>query len=483
MTMSFERRDVDGFFIGGAMRPASSTERVDVVHPANEEIVGSVPKSTADDMAAATAAARQAFDEGPWPHTDPAERAEMLSAIADGLEKRIDELAWLSTAQNGMPITLARQSQGLELLRFYADAAKDVPWEERRQGLSGSGLVRRTPVGVAGLIVPWNAPSLLMNKLPAALMAGCTTVVKPSPETPLDTYVLAEVLQDIGLPPGVVNIVAGDAAVGQHLVDDPAVDKISFTGSTEAGRNIMSRLANRIGRVSLELGGKSASILLDDAPLEAALPVTMAGACLNNGQACIALSRVLAPRSRYDEVVETLAAMVGSLPVGDPFDESTFVGPVLNAKQRDRALRYIEIGRSEGARVVTGGGTVPGRDKGFWVQPTVLADVRNDMRVAQEEIFAAVITVIPYDGGDEAAVAMANDSQYGLSGAVWSADPQRALDVARRVRTGTITVNGFTYDVGLPFGGFKQSGIGREWGLEGLEAYLEYQTINLPESS
>ena len=479
--MAFDRRDVDGFFIDGSLQAPSSTDRVNVVHPANEEIVGSVPKATPDDMAAATAAARRAFDEGPWPHTPPAERAEMLGAIADGLEKRIDELAWLSTAQNGMPITLARQSQGIELLRFYADISKDVPWEERRRGLSGTGLVRRTPVGVAGLIVPWNAPSLLMNKLPAALMAGCTTVIKPSPETPLDTYVLADVLQDVGLPPGVVNIVAGDATVGQHLVDDPAVDKISFTGSTEAGRKIMARLADRIGRVSLELGGKSASILLDDAPLDAALPVTMAGSCLNNGQACIALSRVLVPRSRYQEVVDTLAAMVGGLPVGDPFDEATFVGPVLNARQRDRALNYIEIGKAEGARVVAGGGKVPDRDKGFWVQPTVLADVCNDMRVAQEEIFAAVISVIPYDGGDDAAVSMANESSYGLSGAVWSGDPQRALDVARKVRTGTITVNGFTYDVGLPFGGFKQSGVGREWGLEGLEAYVEYQTVNLPE--
>jgi aldehyde dehydrogenase (NAD+) len=480
--MTFDRRDVNAFFIDGSMRAPCSTERVDVIHPANEEVVGSVPMSTPEDMAAAIAAARRAFDEGPWPHTPPDERAEMLRAIADGLDKRLEELAWLSTAQNGMPISLARQSQGLELLRFYADIATDVPWEERRQGLSGTGLVRRVPVGVAGLIVPWNAPSLLMNKLPAALLAGCTTVIKPSPETPLDTYVLAQVLQDVGLPPGVVNIVAGDAVVGQHLVDDPAVDKISFTGSTAAGKTIMASLAGRIGRVSLELGGKSASILLDDAPLEAALPVTMAGSCLNNGQACIALSRVLAPRARYQEVVDTLATMVGSLPVGDPFDESTFVGPVLNARQRDRALSYIEIGKSEGARVVTGGGTVPGRDKGFWVQPTVLADVRNDMRVAQEEIFAAVISVVPYDGGDEAAVAMANDSRYGLSGAVWSADPERALEVARKVRTGTITVNGFTYDVGLPFGGFKQSGVGREWGLEGLEGYLEYQTINLPES-
>ncbi|MEB3071682.1 aldehyde dehydrogenase [[Mycobacterium] vasticus] len=478
--MTFDRRDVDGFFIDGALRPPSSTERVEVVHPANEEIVGSVPRSTAADMAAAINAARRAFDEGPWPRTPPAERAEILTAIADGLDKRIDELAWLSTAQNGMPITLSRQSQGIELLRFYADHVDEVAWEQRRQGLAGTGLVRRTPVGVAGLIVPWNAPSLLMNKLPAALMAGCTTVVKPSPETPLDTYVLAEVLQDVGLPPGVVNIVAGDAEVGQYLVDAPAVDKISFTGSTQAGRTIMARMAGRIGRLSLELGGKSASILLDDAPLDVALPATMAGSCLNNGQACIALSRVLVPRSRYPEVVDALAAMVAALPVGDPFEESTFVGPVINAKQRDRVLSYVEIGRSEGARVVAGGGTVPGRDKGFWVQPTVLADVHNEMRVAQEEIFAAVISVIPYDGGDDAAVAMANDSSYGLSGAVWSADPHRALEVARRIRTGTITVNGFTYDIGLPFGGFKQSGIGREWGLEGLEGYVEYQTINLP---
>jgi aldehyde dehydrogenase (NAD+) len=479
--MTFERRDETSFFIDGKFRAPSSSERINVIHPADEQIVGSIPWSTNDDMDAAIMAARRAFDEGPWPRTSPADRAGMLRAIAEGLDKRFDELASLCTAQNGMPISLARQSQGFELLHFYADLAEQVAWEDRRKGMSGTGLVRKTPVGVAGLIVPWNAPALLMNKLPAALIAGCTVVIKPSLETPLDTYVLAQVCDEVGLPPGVVNVVAGDALVGQHLVDHAAVDKISFTGSTVAGQIIMRKLADRIGRVSLELGGKSASILLEDAPLDIALPVTMAGSFLNNGQACIALSRVLAPRARYAEVVERLGAMVAMLPVGDPFDESTFVGPVLNARQRARALEYIESAKVDGARVVAGGGTVPDRDKGFWVQPTVLADVRNDMRVAQEEIFAAVVSVIPYDGGDDAAVAMANDSRYGLSGAVWSADPQRALDAARKVRTGTITVNGFTYDIGLPFGGFKYSGIGREWGIEGLDGYIEYQTINLPE--
>lgn len=478
--MAFDRRDESGFFIDGQLRLPTSPHRVAVIHPGDEEEVGSVPLATATDMDAAISAARTAFDDGPWPQMPAAERAEVLRAIADGMEKRLEELAWLTTAQNGMPIALARQSQGVELMRFYAELAAEVPWEEHRQGLSGTGLVRRLPVGVAGLIVPWNAPSLLMSKLPAALLAGCTAVVKPAVETPLTTYVLAEILQEAGVPAGVVNVVPGDAIVGQQLVNNPAVDKISFTGSTAAGRIIMGSLATRIGRVSLELGGKSASILLDDAQLEVALPVTMAGACLNNGQACIALSRVLVPRARYAEVVDTLAAMVAALPVGDPFDESTFVGPVIHANHRDRVLGYIESARADGARVVVGGGPTPGRDRGFWIQPTVLADVRNEMRVAQEEIFAAVISVIAYDGGDDQAVAMANDSQYGLSGAVWSADPQRALAAARRVRTGTITVNGFTYDIGLPFGGFKQSGIGREWGVEGLEPYLEYQTINLP---
>jgi betaine-aldehyde dehydrogenase len=307
-------------------------------------------------------------------------------------------------------------------------------------------------------------------------------VVKPSPQTPLDSYLLAEACDEAGLPEGVINIVAADREAGERLVTHPAVDKISFTGSTAAGRRIMSLCGEQVKRVTLELGGKSANIICPDADLTTAIPFALQGGMLNNGEACIALTRVLAPRSRYDEVVGALAHGTSMLPVGDPLDSSTVIGPLVTSAQRDRVEGYIASGKDDGAKVVTGGGRPKGLDRGWYVEPTVFAEVDNSMRIAREEIFGPVLCVIPYDNIDQA-VEIANDSPYGLCGAVWTADVEAGVDIARRVRTGTFNVNGFTYDTSAPFGGFKHSGVGREWGLEGLEPYTELKTIALPAGS
>ena len=475
--MTFER---DGFFINGHLAKPHGSERLEVVNPATEQVIGSSPAGTEQDIDDAVAAARQAFDEGPWPGLPARERAQFMALLAKELAARTEDIAQLITAEMGAPISFSRYAQASPaLLEQYAAMADDLQLEQRRAGQSGDVVVRREPVGVAGLIIPWNAPmGLLLGKLAPALLAGCTTVVKPAPQTPLDTYLLAEACEAAGLPAGVVNIVAADREASERLVTHPGVDKISFTGSTAAGRRIMSLCGDQIKRVTLELGGKSANILCEDVDLSVAIPYALQGGMLNSGQACIALTRVLAPRSRYDEVVQLLAGGAAQLPVGDPLDESTVIGPMVTQAQRDRVEGYIAAGRSAGATVVTGGGR-PALSTGWYVEPTVFADVDNTMTIAREEIFGPVLCVIPYDGVPEA-IAIANDSPYGLCGAVWTSDAEAGLDIARKVRTGTFNVNGFTYDTTAPFGGFKQSGLGREWGAEGLEPYTETKTIALP---
>jgi betaine-aldehyde dehydrogenase len=473
----------DKLFIGGEWVAPSTAARIDVTSPHTEQVIARVPEAREADVDRAVAAARRAFDEGPWPRMTPAERADVMAALLQQLQMRADELAVTITREMGSPISFSHMAQVMAscmVLDYYVRLAREYPFEQLRSGMLGPCLVRREPVGVAGAIVPWNVPLFVtMLKLGAALAAGATVVVKPAPETPLDAVLLAEAIVAAGVPNGVVNIVPAGREVGEHLVRHPQVDKIAFTGSTTAGRRIASICGEQLKRVTLELGGKSAAILLDDVDVATAIAGLMPAALMNNGQACVAQTRILAPRRLYQQVCDALVAAVQAWSVGDPMDPTTMCGPLVAARQRDRVEGYIAIGRKEGARVACGGGRPKGLPTGWYVEPTVFVDVDNRMRIAREEIFGPVLAVIPFD--DEAdAVRIANDSDYGLAGSVWTADADHGLDVARRVRTGTYTVNGFAMEFGAPFGGFKCSGVGRELGPEGLEAYLEPKQINLP---
>ncbi|MEV6344373.1 aldehyde dehydrogenase [Actinoplanes sp. NPDC051851] len=472
-------------YIGGRWTAPATDRRIRVVSPHSEQPVGSTPEATAADVDRAVAAARRAFDDGPWPRTDPAERIAAVRRFADAYLDRQEELAGLISTEMGAPLWFSHVGQvGATAMATEAFllAAATHPWEERRVGTFGSPvLVRREPAGVVGVITPWNVPHFVtLAKLVPALLAGCTVVLKPAPETPASGLVLAEILDRAGLPDGVVSVLPGGREVGEHLVTHPGVDKIAFTGSTAAGRRIAALCGADLRRVTLELGGKSAAIVLDDAdPAEVAQGLQMAS-LMNSGQACIAQSRVLAPRSRYAAVVDALAAMVDGLSVGDPLDMANYIGPMVARRQQERVGSYIELGVREGARLVTGGPGMPdGLTTGWYVRPTVFADVGNDMRIAREEIFGPVLCVIPYDTEDEA-VRIANDSEYGLAGTVWSAEEDHGVDVARRIRTGTLGINQYLIDFNSPFGGFKASGIGREFGPEGLDGYVELKSIALP---
>ncbi len=473
----------DRFYIGGQWVEPAGSATIDVISPHTEEVVGRVPAGTAADMDRAVAAARYAFDDGPWPRLDPQDRAAAVARLADLYAARLGDFAEVITEEMGSPITFSQLAQAPQphmMLSYFADLGKTFTWEDERPGLFGPVIVRREPVGVVAAIVPWNVPQFtIMTKLPAALIAGCTVVVKPAPETPLDAYLLAELIDEAGLPPGVVNIVPAGREAGEHLVSHPGVDKVAFTGSTAAGRRIAAICGEQLKRCSLELGGKSAAIILDDADLAATMGWLEMASLMNNGQACVAQTRILAPRSRYDETVDALAGMVSGLKVGDPGDPATQIGPLVARRQQDRVEGYIAIGQEEGAKIVTGGAHASGRERGWYVAPTVFADVDPAMRIAREEIFGPVLAVIPYD--DEAhAIQIANDSDYGLAGTVWTADTERGMSVARRVRTGTYGVNMYMIETCAPFGGYKASGIGRELGPEGLMSYLEYKSIARP---
>ncbi len=472
-------RQHDKLFIGGEWVAPAGTGTIDVISPHTEEVVGRVPDGTAEDVDRAVAAARQAFDHGPWPRLTFAERAAVIGRLAEIYAARQDEMAALITEEMGSPITfsiLAQAPQPLSMLQYYAEYGATFEQEEQRPGLFGPVTVRREPVGVVAAVVPWNVPQFVtMTKVAPALLAGCAIVLKPAPETPLDAYLLAEMAQEAGIPPGVLNIVAAGREVSEHLVSHRDVDKVAFTGSTAAGRRIAAICGEQLKRVSLELGGKSAAIFLDDADLQASMGMLAIASLMNNGQACVAQTRILASRNRYDEVVEAVAAMVTSQPVGDPADPATGLGPLVAKRQQERVEGYIQAGMDEGAKVVVGGLDRP-RDRGWYVAPTVFAGVGNDMRIAREEIFGPVLAVIPYD--DEAdAVRIANDSDYGLAGTVWTADAERGMEVARQVRTGTYGINCYMLESNTPFGGYKASGIGRELGPEGLNGYLEYKSI------
>ena len=413
-----------------------------------------------------------------------AERADLMAAFHALILERADDLANLITAENGCPILFSHFGQvgaAHMVLDYFTNLTRTYPFEDVRPGMLGPALVRREPVGVVAGIIPWNVPLFItMLKLGPALASGSTMVLKPAPETPLDALVLAELAHEAGIPAGVLNVVPAGREVGEYLVTHDGVDKVSFTGSTAAGRRIGALCGERLRRCTLELGGKSAAILLEDVDVAAVVGELVPNySMMNNGQACVAQTRILAPRSRYDEIVDAVTTSTAGMKVGDPTDFEVAVGPLVAERQRERVEGYIAIGRDEGARLTTGGGRPVDQDKGWYVEPTVFADVDNKMRIAQEEIFGPVVVVIPYEDTDDA-VAIANDNAYGLSGSVWTADVDGGVDVARRVRTGTYTVNGFAMDWGAPFGGFKDSGIGRELGPEGLEEYLEYKTINLP---
>ena len=475
--------DCKKLFIGGEWVDPSSSSTIEVVSPHTEDVVGRVPEGREADVDRAVAAARKAFDEGPWPRMTGAERADVMDALGAALAKRSADLATTITTEMGAPISFVQLGHVMAahmVLDYFTRLAREYPFEDVRAGMLGPALVRKEPVGVAALIIPWNVPEfVLMLKLGPALAAGATAVIKPAPETPLDAILLAEAIEAAGVPKGVINIVAAGREVGEYLVTHPGVDKVSFTGSTAAGRRVASVCGEQLKRVTLELGGKSAAIVLDDADLGQAIPALLPNAIMNNGQACVAQTRILASRKRYGEVAEALVEMVRGMQVGDPMDPMTMCGPLVSKRQRERVEGYIQDGREEGAKIAIGGGRPAGLGKGWYVEPTVFVDVDNSMRIAREEIFGPVIAVIPYDTVEDA-VRIANDSDYGLSGTVWTADNERGLDIARRIRTGNYSVNNFAMEFSAPFGGFKCSGIGRELGPEGLSAYLEPKTIHMP---
>jgi aldehyde dehydrogenase (NAD+) len=470
-------------FIGGKWQDPRGTERVDVRNPATGEHLATVALASTEDIDVSVAGARASFDSGVWSDLAPADRAAVLHRAADLLDKRSAELAQSITAELGCPIWFSERAHvpnPIRHLRYYADLARDFEYVERRTDGTNTSLVTQEPVGVVGAITPWNGPlSTPTLKTAPALAAGCSVVLKPAPETPLTVYALAEALAEAGLPPGVLSIVPAGREVGEHLVKHPEVDKVAFTGSTLAGKRIMAICADRIARVTLELGGKSAAVILDDADLDKVIPALLPMALMVNGQACIAQTRVLVPKSREGDIVEALAAALTAQKVGDPSERETTVGPMVSERQRERVEGYIETGRDEGARIVVGGVRPPLPDDlaaGWFVSPTLFDSVDNGMRVAQEEIFGPVLAVIAYET-DAQATAIANDSTYGLSGSVWSADPDRALGIARKIRTGMVSINGKPQAFGTPFGGFKQSGVGREMGPEGFRAYLETKSI------
>ncbi|ANQ75646.1 MULTISPECIES: aldehyde dehydrogenase [Rhodococcus] len=469
-------------FIGGKFQDSTGSDTITVVSPTTEEPIGTAPDTTSEDLDRAVYAARQALSDSTWRDISPAERATLLDRFADSIESRAQETGTVVTAENGMPISLSVVAEGqgpATTLRYYADLARNTPQESERTSADGRSttIVRREPIGVVAAIIPWNFPqSLTMFKLAPALAAGCSVVIKPAPETVLDAFQLADAAQEAGLPPGVINVVTGGREIGAELVAHPGIDKVAFTGSTAAGRAIGEVCGRLLRPVTLELGGKSAAIVLDDADLTSVARGLSWASLLNNGQTCYLSSRILAPRSRYREVVDAVADLARSMPVGDPTDPATRVGPLVSSEQRDRVESYIATGIREGATVAAGGGRPAGLDRGWFVEPTVFADLDNSATVAREEIFGPVLAVIPYDTVDDA-VAIANDSDYGLGGTVWTTDPDRGLDIARRVQTGSIGINFFNLDIGAPFGGVKSSGLGKELGPEGLNAYVSLKSV------
>ncbi|WP_040700208.1 aldehyde dehydrogenase [Nocardia vinacea] len=471
----------DELYIDGQWIKLHSTHRLDVVSPSTGETIGRAPAADVVDVDAAVRAARRSFEDGAWRDKSIIERAEILDKACSMLEPKLDEIADLVTSQMGLATSAARMTtpSALTTARYFLDVACRESLSEVRQTSYGPAAVVKEPVGVVASIAPWNGPFYTaMSKLAPALVSGCSVVYKPAAETPLDGFLIAEAFAEAGVPAGVFNYITGDRDTGRALVAHPDVDMVSFTGSTTAGREIARECAERFKRTQLELGGKSAAIVLDDADLDITTAALSTGNFFLTGQICAALSRVLVPRSMHDEVVDALVAAAESYVVGDPFDPATTMGPLASTRQQARVLGYIEAGKAEGARAATGGGVPVGLERGAFVQPTVFAGVDNTMGIAREEIFGPVASVLSYDSIDDA-IAIANDTSYGLHGGVFTQDPGRAAYVARRVRAGTFSVNSYIYNAEAPFGGIKFSGIGRDTGPEAVSSYYELKTVNI----
>jgi aldehyde dehydrogenase (NAD+) len=468
----------DKIYIGGEWTQSSGTGMLEVINPTTEQVIGSVPEGTVEDLDRAVAAARSAFDS--WSQTSVGERADWMQRIAEALGARMQEIAELIAREVGMPLKLSHMIQaGLPTGTFGSmpQLLSDLPGEEK----IGSSLIVREPVGVVGAITPWNYPlHQIAAKVAPALAAGCTVVLKPSQVAPLNAVLLADVIDEVGLPAGVFNLVTGRGSViGEALALHPEVDMISFTGSTSAGRRVSEAAAGTIKRVALELGGKSPNVILEDADFEQAIKDGVSKCFLNSGQTCSALTRMLVPRSRLGEAEQIATAVAEHFKPGDPFEPDTTLGPLVSADQLEQVREYIGKGSEEGAKLLTGGVEPPeGLETGYFVRPTVFSEVTPTMTIAQEEIFGPVLAIMPYED-EEDAVRIANDSVYGLAGGVWSGDPERAKRVAMRIRTGQVEINGGAFNLLAPFGGYKQSGYGRELGPFGLEEFLQIKSLQL----
>ena len=466
----------DSFYINGEWVKATSTETLDVTSSGTGELYATIPVATVQEANSAVEAAAGAFTA--WSNTSPKERGEFLVRISEKLAERSDEIALVIANEVGMPLMLAKGIQvGLPTMTFADNAkrAAEFVWEEE----VGNSTLVREPVGVVAAITPWNYPlHQIANKVAASLAAGCTVVLKPSEVAPVNAFLLADIIHEIGLPKGVFNLVTGlGPVVGEAIVAHPKTDMVSFTGSTRAGKRVMQIAAEMVKRVSLELGGKSANIILEDADFAKAVGDGVFKSYLNSGQTCSALTRMLVPRSRLAEVEDYAVAAAAGLAPADPITGASLLGPLVSATQQQRVRDYITKGIDEGARIICGGVTPPeGLEKGYYVEPTIFSDVTNDMTIAQEEIFGPVLSIIPYDTEEEA-ITIANDSNYGLAGGVWAGSDEKAFEVARKIRTGQVEINGGNFNVVAPFGGYKQSGIGRELGQYGFEEFLEVKAI------